>query len=170
MKRRKSDLITLTRDELDAMMETEMHERLSLNRHKRLHQHKLYNFLNEDYNSEDDYSSEDYNSEDDYNLEGYTSEDYSSEDDYTSEDYTSEDTELYDKCHTAKKITPTNIDRKLMCLIDIYRNEIEDDPDDYGISRNIYHYLRNNHGYGYNRFNKKVELYNQLKEIIKENL
>jgi hypothetical protein len=37
MKRRKNDLITLTRDELDAMMETEMHERLSLNRHKRLH-------------------------------------------------------------------------------------------------------------------------------------
>lgn len=179
MKRRKNDLITLTRNELDAMMETEMHDRLSLKRHKYSRQHKLYNILNEDYGSDDYY----HNSEDDYSLKSsdeseynYGSDDYydESEDDYGSEigfedDYCSEnDYNDSDKCYTTKKLSPSNIDRKVTNLINIYKDEIEDDSDDYGLSREVNYYL--NQKYGYNSFDKKVELYNQLKEIIIENL
>ena len=188
----KNDIITLTRSELNAMIENAVTEKL-------LQLNSKYPDLFEDYSFSSDDGSEDYGSEDssetyfgegeykelDKLIDLYQSgslaepeDDYSIEytirhykrgrcDDSELEDLLNQLRELYNKSHTNKSVNKHNIVKKLTTLINIFEEDYENEEDqDYGISYDIRHYKRGDREF--RSYEAKLQLYNNLKKRIME--
>ena len=176
----KNDIITLTRAELNAMIETEVNERLlQLNiKHpdlfesficedvavagKELEVFDMYNELNnliELYNNgylaepDDDYGIE-------YTIRHYHRGEYKNRPEVLQDLY-DELMELYNKCHDNTNVNKHNIVSKISDLIDLFEEYFENEDDqDYGISCNIRHYRRGDKEY--RTYDGKLKLYNDL--------